>query len=742
MPASTSYRLGEVSGYAEDPDNKIPPPHYREDLEPGELAWLMVEHPDETKPLWAEIHEVLGPGWYLGMTKGGEPVEFGAEHVFGIDGPRIQMGAWYDYLPGAKRKVERPAAAPQTPAAGPRPAAWWENLPGGPRSGKGPSIFDVWKRGAPAEPVPPPGAAPRAPQAPRKSFWDFLKPRQKFDVEPIPPAERRGTHSFLRLPGKTPPPPAPFETQVPQERPSEVPEAPRTREQAIIVPEAVHGFSVPENPPSGLPDELFQVLAPEGPHTPAPASGSMIVGPSSQLSAQVDAFSVLGPGPEPFGSQGLVRADEGPHTPAPFGGHNPFGMIVPGEPTPFDILEPGAGSPEQGLVVRPEQGMTSSSVFDILEPEPQPMTPYVEPSAAPPGPTLFDAVRPEPPKAAPKRKKTAKKRGPDWEVPTREEWVRWIKETFKPIENIWSYVRKERNSEYFLDEQLNEDYSGQPALVPIETWQDSWDFSQYLPFFGVPSEVWEPISEKMDEENEKVGFADEAWERMQVDVLEPLEDALVKAFKSIQPADLPGHFVLAADDGSGTWGLCYYEKLDPKTASKRQREALAARERDTREAKELVRRRKAEVKRIWGAMPQPEDLVGWIEEKFDLKAMFRDIEKARKSKTWRETIKEYGQNEFGLDVIANLGPNKAKDYEYEISAYFGIPPEIVSVYEDSDSGQELWEEIFWPFFKILSEAFAIILPWAGANLPGMISVDEDQEDHLILQYVETEEDEE
>lgn len=743
MSAATSYRLGEVAGYANDPSHQIPPPHYREDLEPGELAWLMVERPEDTKPLWTEIREVLGPGWYLGRTKDGTEVEFGAEHVFGIDGPRIQMGAWYDYLPGGKGRARpAPAAGPgPAPATPPKSAAWWEHLPGGPRGGGrgGPGVFDVWGRGAPAagaEPVPPPGSA-----SPKKSFWDFFRRKPKVTLEPIPPGERREAreiHSFRRLPGVTPKPPAPMEAQL---RPQE---APRTPGQAIILPEVIQGFSVMPEGHSRAPDELFQVLAPPpGASAAPPAAGSMIVGPSSALPAQVDAFSVLEPGGPSFspsyGPPAMPGAAPNPFEMiSPEAAAAPFGMIVPGEPTPFDILEPEGEGPSKGLVVRPEQGVSSGSVFDILEPEPQPMTPYAEPTAAPPpGPTLFDAVAPEPPKA--KRKKaTKKKRGPDWEIPTREEWVKWIHDTFD-LEDLWGHIRKERNSEYFLEEQLNEDDMGEPPLIPVQTWEDAWNFDQIMPFFGVPAEVWEPISDKMAQESEETGAADEAWELMQIDVLEPLENALEKAFKSIQPADLPGHFLLAHDDSYGTWGLCYYERIDPKTASKRQREIIEARDRAARETKELERRRKAEIKRIWGQMPKPEDLVPWIEEKFDLDAMFADITKSRRAKPWKQQIKEEGEAQLGLEIIANLGPNKRKDYEYEIASYFGIPPDLVTLYEDSESGQELWRDIFWPFFETLSEAFMMILPWA--NLPGTISVDEDQDDHLILQYIETAESE-
>ncbi len=730
MSTQASYRLGEVGGYALDPDHEIPPASAREDLKPGEQAWLMIELPDRNKSAWAEVQKVLGPGWYLGRAENGDEVEFGSEHVFGINAPRFQMGAWYDFLPGMRREPKKPEASPPA-APGGRPA-WYEFLPSGPRPrAKGESVFDVWKRGAPAEPI----------KEERKGFWDFFRRKPKVEVGPIPTAERRPERrSFLRLPGTVPEPPVP---QPPPEPMEPLQEPPGPLPQAIILPEGPRGsISLPEGQ-FRPPDELFDVLAPEapGPGLPPPAHArpsAMIVGPAAaNLPTQIDAFSVLEPGPPGgFGPPSQIEPPS-PFTMFTSEPATTFGMTQPAAPTPFDILEPSAAAPESGLVVRPEQGMTSGSVFDILEPGPaQPMTSYAPPE---PGPTVFDPIEPRPPAPKPARKKSEKGRKrrqefPVWEIPTHEEWIKFIQKTFK-VNDLWEYIRKDRTSEYFIEEMKNygEGY-GEPAFIPVETWQDAWEFDSIFSFFGVPRDVWEPYAEAMAKEEEDVGYPEYAWERMQLDLLGPLEDALNKAFNAIKPSYLPGQFIMSSDDGSGTWGLVYWEQMDEKELVKFEKQAAREREADKREQEEFERKRAVQVKRIWGTIPKIEDLVPWIEETFDVDKMFDDIQKNRRQKGWKSEVKEYGEAVMTLTTVTDIGPSRIKDYEYDIAAYFGIPPDVVTLYEDSDSTQELWDDIFWPFFEVLGQAFTMLLPYA--NLPGMIRVDEDDEDRLTIQYVE------
>ncbi len=751
MNASASYRLGEVGGFKDDPRVEVPPLEYRNDLRPGEQARLLVEYPDEAAPAWTEIRKVLGPGWYLGRAHDGSEVEFGSEHVFAIRGPRYQMGAWYDHLPGAKPPEKRnvPPQKQQTPPPQQASPQWFDYLRGG-KHYKKPSLFEFWKKGAPADPA--------GPAEKRGSFWDIFRRKPRVEVGPIPAAERREARpSFLQLPFQRPAPPASTELQVFQEpppgpTPPEAQEAAQAAAQAIIMPEAPRGGIASWEGTSRPPDDLFQVLVPEeglpgapgAPLPPPPAPGSIIVSRETQnLPSQVVAFSILelGPSPEPFGTLSTIESA------------TPFTMIQPeepGTPTPFDVLVPSAELPGQGLVVRPSTEVSGTSVFDILEPQVQPLTPFQEPppSAAPP-PTVFDPIAPPP--EPPKKKKSGRRKPavpsgyievgdpprklPVWQIPTREEWVKWVRDTFN-LEGLWGYLRKERLSDFFIQEQIGEGYGGDEPTIPVETWEDAWDFDSIFNFFGIPGEITEPYTDWFQELASEGDDEYEAWEAILENLIYPLSNALYEAFKVIKPSDLPGDFVLGADDGSNTWGLLYYEKMDPKEAARLRREMKRQQEIEQREAIEADKHRKAALKKIWGATPRPEDLVPWIEQKYDIEAMFRDIKKQIRSKVWREQMKEYGEALISIETVADIGPNRSKEYQLEITDYFGIPPDVIALYEDAPSDNLIWNEIFFPFFESVGEAFTMLLPYA--DLPGRIVVEEDEDDKLAILYFDRE----
>jgi len=738
---ANGYRLGQV--HEDDPS--IPPFDLRSSLVPGDLAELLIETPDEFQARWVLIDHVLGPGTYLGTDEEGDEIEFGPENILDLEerrhfsqSPSPSLGAWYDIF---KPRAEKPKPASQRPGARPfetlrpeaKPPELWEILV--PEAEKRDPYFEYSKvfdifgpSGKPApRPAPPPRTAtPPPPEGEKPGWFDFLRRKPKTEIiGPIPPAERREQHSFRRLPGP-PPPPGPMVTA------EEVPigPAPAPQPQSIIVPEVQASLSPIAGEPTSYSD-LFDILgpAPEAPapgRAPAPqASLPAAVVTESALPVHMDAFSILEPTAsvsEAFGRPGQAV--------------NPFEIIQPDQldqPTPFDILSPQSEAEPREMVVRTEGGLpTQMDVFNVLEPQVQT---YGPPAAE--GPSLFDVLAPPPPPPSPPppaaapapQKKVRRKSGP-WSMPSREEWVRWIQITFN-LDKLWKYLRDERNSEYWIENQLNEEV----ASAPVETWADlDWDTA--FAYLGVPESAYGPYLDKIAEEDEKYGYADEAWQDFNDNFLGPLSLAISNAFEIIQPDDIPGYFILDDDGDTGTWGLIYYERLDPKKANKRQKEMLAQKELDAREAKETERRLKAEVKRIWGKMPGPEDLVGWIEEKFDLDAMFSDIHKARRLKAWKNDLKENGEAELELEVIADLGPKRSKEYEYDIASYFGIPPDIIALYQEAESGQELWNDIFWPFFSNIQDAFSMLLPYA--ELPGQIAVDEDDDDHLVISYLEEE----
>jgi hypothetical protein len=524
-------------------------------------------------------------------------------------------------------------------------------------------------------------------------------------------------------------------TVIPSARAEEAPEVPRPRATLSPIPGAQ------------LPGDMFSMLVPEAERPPAPTSppaapGAVIIAPESRLPAQTDVFSVLAPetprsgpmsmAPNPFDLLAPEPAKEsfGP----PGMALDPFQMLAPEAPSPFDILVDQTQPPPGGIVVRETTGQLSTdSIFDILKPESGGVSIYEPPPPAP-KPTmedLYDALRTEEPEPKPKPRAKKKEKKGAWKMPSRAEWVSWINRSFN-LKKLWDYIRSERKSDYFVEAQENEEYGDHAPVMPVETWAEL-DWEAPFEYFEIPEEVWGPYIDKIHHDEETDGYADEALEEFNMNVLYPLGNAIDDAFKSIKPEDITGSFILNDDPDSGTWGLLYYE---PITKS-RKKELDRAKQKFDQEQKELQKQRKSELKRIWGPMPKPEDLVPWIEERFDLDAMFSDIKKARRTKEWKRDLKENYEAMMVLEVVTDIGPKRPRDYDYETAAYFGIPPDVIRLYQDADSEQELWNEVFWPFFDNITEAFAMLLPYA--DLPGEIVVEEDEEDHLAIQYQENEE---
>lgn len=699
-----SHRLGEVERYAEvNPDLDLPPIQYRESLEPGDLAMLLDEElPEGAASVWVEVQQVFAPGQYLGHTEAGAPIQFGAEHVADLEHAQeasLGMGAWYDtFRPQPPRPKPPVSGVFRHFARGQAAVPPTEPRPEKPRG----SIFDIFKRGAP-----------------KGSFFDLFRGKPKAEVEPIPPAERRESRpSFLRLPGPEVP-------EKVQETPQEAAQAPA---QAVMVPEVQATLQRMPEARQDPPDELFSILLPpeERPTPPAPTSGAVIVAPEAHLPAQADAFSILEPEQPAFGPPALAPS--------------PFELLVPEaeRPSPFDILTETEESTPGAMTVRTQGGeISTASMFDILEPEapaPREVSVYQPPTAAapPPGPTVFDPLeREEAPRAArPKeRKKAAASR--KWRMPSEQEWVAWIKRTFD-LPDLWRYLEENRQTEQFLEEQLNEEETYEPPVIPIETFT-SMEWDVVFEFFGIPEEAWLPYIKQIETEEESDGYSDEGWQKFNEEFLYPLGNILSDAFKSLQPKSLPGRVVLDDDGQTGTWGLLYYEPLPEEQKVKRRKEVREANAKAEKERKERENHFKTQLKRIWGAMPEPDEIVSWIEEKFDLDAMFSDIKKVRKTRQWKADL-EYGDAQHILEVVSKIGPKRSKDYNYDVASYFGIPPDVVSLYEEADSDQDLWDDVFWPFFANISEAFSMLLPYA--DLPGEIVVDEDEEDNLAIIYTE------
>lgn len=744
----TTYMIGNVERMSREGRGlEIPPVEWREDLQPGDLAKLMLlseQLPPEEA--WVEVRDILGPGTYLGMTETGDSVEFDARNVMDIE------------MPG----LDRPPYA-----IGNEPGSrmgdvfdWLEKTP------RKPSIFEYEERAA--------QQPPEAPKGPKRSFWDIFKRKPKTELMPIPPEERRGAEVRPGLPRPEvvrerprPTVEVPPEAEAPPEiiappviippAPAAVPLAPEPVREAtpgglvVLPPEETAVYHYPE------PISYFDILGPTAP--PAAPRGLIVpeVSPPTLPAAPADVWSVLEPAPE----RGMVVRSEMAPVVAP----EPavYDVLIPAPPamevTPFDVLgpeEPGA------LVVRPS--MEPTTVFDVLAPE-QALAPYVPPEerALSPFEVMAPAeplpevevtwggvpVRPIEPKptAAPTPKKKKKPKAPPRlaRLPTVDEWIDFIRQKYDLEKVVWPYLRSTRVEPEYKEMQLREDDTGLPATIPIETVQ-SWDWPDLAESLGLSWDLFEPYVKAMDEESEKLGYPDEAWQKFQEELIEPISEGIHAAFERLKPKDIPGHIFLGEDGQTEgqTYGIVYYEALKTKERKKLEREMEELQElaaKATREATQkleaLSKRRDEELRRVWGRMPTAKELVPWVEGMYG-DNFWRMVQKERKSPGFKREMAE--QFEFSepavmeLDKIAEEGP---KLYD-QISSYFAIPPDVFNVYLRDDDEDLLWDDFLSPFFEVITEAFDRVKP---KNIPGTFEVQwDDAEEDLFLKYLEDQED--
>jgi len=719
-----TYALGNVEEEERaDPAFRIPPSGLRESLGPGDLAEIMLLSEDLADPAWVQVVDVIGPGIYSGIFESGEPVEFGAEHVADVL-PREE-------LPPRMGAVEpEPFEALRRPPS-PRPPSPFEVLrrPPPPRP---PSPFEVLHRPPGAPPPAPVTPPPAAATQPKEGFFERLFRRKpKVEVSPIPAAERRAPPAgpFPRLP----PPP-----EILTPAPVEVPSPP-------IAPPATTGL-VP------------------GKQVPVPAPGpSALIVPESRAAAPLapDAFTMLvPPGETPHpGTLLIPSAPELPATLTP----NIFeiltppgpGTLMPAPPTSaFDLLvPPGAGPTALGpLEVRPG----GLSPFDLLVPEPggaiapfdpaalDPFTmvappravepvfegPLVPASGIPPGEQQWAGWGAPPifrPEAAPAPEKKRKhwqpskppkvewiKKGGKWKMPSPKDVVPWIEDAFD-VEKIWDLIRNDRATEEFRQMVIEQEDTGESALIPFQTvayyYNSDWA-REAAEFFDIPPEVTQPWFDELDRLNEREEDPDEVEQELHEffqDYYQVVEDA----FDLIKPRDLPGRIVVEGMEDQIV--LAYWEGLSKEEQQRVERERQLIREEEERKKEE----RKKALRRIWGKMPTVAELGPYIEDKFDIDALWKHIRKTRKTQAFKDQLDENGDAYIELEHVASEGPT----FYDELGFYFSLPPEVLALYLDRKEPLEglLWEEVLGEFLNRVSGAFEETKP---RDIPGMISVAE------------------
>jgi hypothetical protein len=709
-----------VLGNAERSGEEIPPLEARQTLEPGDWALLSLLSEEGARPAWAEVEEILEPGWYRGVFETGEELEFRSENVRDVSlkrGPSIGAFEMFRYRP------EEPK---------PRRAGLFEKAaeamfePGKEEKEKKGflGIFDIFRtvkkpnpefepvpekerrREPPAPPGPPPAARAEPPAPP--PIFEEARPA----AVPPPPFPPEGATPPAVLippaPEEAPPVPTPFELIVPAARPEEPPPGPAPAFE-LMLPEA----ALPVLPTP------FEILAPPG---TLPALPGTQAGPSP--------FEVL-----PSGGAQLpaVRAE------------TPFEILVPESGTtqiaPFEVLSPtlpaAPGAPSPFEVILPQaEASRGLSPFETLGPEaaaPGALVPA--PEAAPFAPPPPEAVAPPRPRRAEKRKHIG-----NWPIPTSGEWIALLERKWeRPIREVIDEYKEQRKDPGFREVQAFAYDTGTAPTMPVET-RMAGDWDEIFEFLEVPPSVWGPYLERMSREEQETGDWSESWEDFGEKVLWPLSESIERAFKTVQPRSLPGRFVLAdeeAETEGQTFGIVYVEWM-PEEEAERLMDELA--EEQNRYIESMNKRLKA---RRWDVPVVPE----WtrvIEAVFDLPELFRDIRKERKTDDWKAEVRRAKKEEEDAQMLLQKLGSLKDGYAFyaELGSILDLPPRVLEAYfgvqvspkERRDFEDDFWSEVINPSIFAWNSAFEDLMP---RDLPGGVVLEYiDEKDELWLAYEE------
>lgn len=432
-----------------------------------------------------------------------------------------------------------------------------------------------------------------------------------------------------------------------------------------------------------------------------------------------------------------------------------FEILAPEPPSIFDILAPA--SPSSGTVAPYVEGAFASP-FDILEPEAPsfPVTPF-DPEQTSQG-DLFSTFEPEPgaaeEEAAPPPRASWGPPPPPGAVPSREEpqapgslprgWsvqkgrkivmptpaqlVPWIESRWV-MPNVWHVVRKDRTQPDFQEAVFDQyEGNGEEALIPLETvayYENDWPL-QLADALGIPEDLVLPYVDEANKIDEEGGDSWEVMEELRDRILYPYYTRLSEAFSMLKPKDIPGEITVANYEDQII--LAYWEGLPE---DERRRIELQRQEEDRREQAAFKARYKT-VRKIWGPPPTPKELKAFIQEKFDLDALWAEIRKERKTKGFKRTLEGQDDAIIFLEKIAEAGDTLLDQIGY----YFSIPPDIMDLYRNPDAFRHFWNEFWHPYTGAFAEAFTELLP---KEFPGEIHIgdsDETDDNAMWLMYVE------
>jgi hypothetical protein len=135
------------------------------------------------------------------------------------------------------------------------------------------------------------------------------------------------------------------------------------------------------------------------------------------------------------------------------------------------------------------------------------------------------------------------------------------------------------------------------------------------------------------------------------------------------------------------------------------------------------------------SLPGAEALAAHLRSMFNLAGIFSTVRAARNAPQFRRDLRHWGAR--GMPALIPVLPVSTRELYGDIAQFFGIPYSVLDGYSRAgDIDPRIWDDLFWPLFDTLSEAFEIEKP---GDLPGWFAMEHDPDtDEWWVVYLEAE----
>lgn len=324
-----------------------------------------------------------------------------------------------------------------------------------------------------------------------------------------------------------------------------------------------------------------------------------------------------------------------------------------------------------------------------------------------------------------------------WKPPSAEFVEKRIRDIFD-LREFWDAISEDRHKDtgFLEDLERNDNEFGEGARIELQTVayeEDPKSFiEQIFDFFGLDASEISEYLEWWEEEEFDYG---EAHDALIEEVVFPLYGVISEAFDRSKPGDIPGHIGIEGYH-DGLTNIVYLERqedTDPEELDIMLREVRADNLKREQRNRELQEERDRTIRFMVGdwKVPSADQMAAFMEKKFDLEDLFRQIRKARKSKAWRLQVDDRGEGDFPIE---DYGPEMDPDSAGRAALGIGVPHEVVARSAQLlDDHEMLWQNVVQPADDAVVAAFERLLP---KDLPGAVNVYTDDDGNIVLGYHE------